>query len=155
MSTLRQSTASVYIIKENQVLLLFHQKLQKWLPAGGHVDANETSQEAAIREAKEETGLNIELCSFQDNLDINESNAISLPLPFLCLLEEIPPHKGELYHQHVDFIFIGKVISGSLKENTRESNGLKWFPLKDLKKLEGNPAFFKETLTVLNYLASI
>ncbi len=155
MSIQRQFTASVYILREEHVLLLFHQKLKKWLPAGGHVDANETCQEAAIREAKEETGFNIELCSFQKSLDIEEKNAISLPSPFLCLLEEIPSYKEIPYHQHVDFIFIGKIISGELKENPRESQGLKWFSLKDIDKLNDHLDFFKETLTVLKYLRSI
>lgn len=153
MSIKRDLVASTYVINEREVLLLFHQKLKKWLPAGGHVDPNETAQEAAIRETKEETGLDVELFSFQKNLDINEKNAISLPCPFLCLLEEIPAYKEVPYHQHFDFIFTAKVLGGVLKENPPESDGIKWFSLDNLTELEGNPSFFEETLQILNYLS--
>ena len=44
--------------------LVWHPRLECWLPAGGHVEANETAAQCGIREALEETGLDI--TRFQD-----------------------------------------------------------------------------------------
>ena len=55
----RQFTATLYIFFEGKTLLHCHPKLGKWVPPGGHLEPNETPPEAAIREAKEETGLDV------------------------------------------------------------------------------------------------
>jgi 8-oxo-dGTP pyrophosphatase MutT (NUDIX family) len=49
----RHFTTSVYILHEGKVLLLFHPKLQKWLPPGGHIEKDESPPEAAKREVME------------------------------------------------------------------------------------------------------
>lgn len=101
----RQFTATVYIFQENKVLLHLHEKLGKWLPPGGHLEANETPPEAARREAFEETGLEIDFIE-QENLKIQAYNGVSFERPFLCLLENIPAHKDKPAHQHMDFIYL-------------------------------------------------
>ena len=78
----RQFTATVYILHEFKVLLIFHRKLFKWLPPGGHVDENELPSDTAIREAREETGLEIELVSQEKCLDqLLECTQLSPPPP--------------------------------------------------------------------------
>jgi 8-oxo-dGTP pyrophosphatase MutT (NUDIX family) len=54
-------TVSVYIVRDGAVLLHHHAKTGKWLPPGGHIELDEDPNEAAIREAKEETGFDVEL----------------------------------------------------------------------------------------------
>ena len=54
-------TASILVVQDNAVLLHMHKKLHIWLPPGGHIELDEDPNQAAIREAKEETGLDIEL----------------------------------------------------------------------------------------------
>src|SRR5262249_11388560 len=102
MTMIRQFTAAVYIFEYPRVLLIHHRKFNKWLPPGGHLEPNELPSEGVCREALEETGLEIELIS-QDNVKIERWNAVSLPRPYLCLLEEIPAYGEEPAHQHVDF----------------------------------------------------
>ena len=99
---MREFTATVYILNENQVLLHFHKKLKKWLPPGGHLEKDETPPECAIREAKEETGLDIALIR-DERLWVDRWNATSFERPFLCLLENIPAYQDLPPHQHIDF----------------------------------------------------
>jgi 8-oxo-dGTP pyrophosphatase MutT (NUDIX family) len=52
-------TGSAFIVDPSMALTLVvhHRKLDKWLQPGGHCDPGETSLEAALREALEETGV--------------------------------------------------------------------------------------------------
>jgi 8-oxo-dGTP pyrophosphatase MutT (NUDIX family) len=152
----RQFVASVYIIAKERVLLIYHRKLQKWLPAGGHVDPNELPSEAAIREAFEETGMEVELLS-DEHLWVDRWNAKSFPRPFLCLLEEIPAYKEQPAHQHIDNVYIGRTIGGHEKINETETEGLRWFSWEEIQDLEDDQDIFAETKSVLqsifNYLS--
>ncbi len=53
----RDFTVAVFVVHRDRVLLHFHQKLQRWLPPGGHIEPNELPDEAALREVMEETGV--------------------------------------------------------------------------------------------------
>lgn len=147
----REFTATVYILKEQEVLLIFHKKLQKWLPPGGHIDPNETPAEAAVREAFEETGLQISLIP-QENIWIHQSNAISIERPYMCLLENIPEHNGVPQHQHMDMIYIGKPVGGKLSENLLETEGIRWFGLQQVEKLKTHVEIYAETKEVIRTL---
>src|ERR1041385_3545216 len=51
-------TASCYIVDPGGRLLLHHhRRLGRWLQMGGHVEANELTADAALREGREESGL--------------------------------------------------------------------------------------------------
>ncbi|MEY2473251.1 MAG: hypothetical protein QOK28_2580 [Actinomycetota bacterium] len=54
-------TGSAVIVGPRGVILHKHRKLGIWVQPGGHVDADESPAEAAVREASEETGLPVEL----------------------------------------------------------------------------------------------
>ncbi len=42
--------ATGYVVRDHKTLLLFHKKLQLWLPPGGHIDEGELPEEALRRE---------------------------------------------------------------------------------------------------------
>lgn len=149
----RQFTATVYILKEQQVLLIFHRKMNKWLPPGGHLDPNETPVEAARREAREETGLEINFIK-EENIWIERWNARSFERPYLCLIEEIPAYKETPPHQHVDFIYLAHPIGGTEKENHQETQGMKWFTLEDIEQLVPDEEIFVETQQVIRKIFS-
>jgi 8-oxo-dGTP pyrophosphatase MutT (NUDIX family) len=50
-------TGSAIVVGPRGTILHWHKRLGGWLQPGGHVDAGETPWEAALREAREETGL--------------------------------------------------------------------------------------------------
>ena len=58
-------TTMVYLKRNNCYLLLYRNKKEhdinqnKWIGVGGHKEANETIDECAIREVKEETGYDV------------------------------------------------------------------------------------------------
>jgi len=150
----REFTATVHIIEEGRVLLIHHRKFGKWMPPGGHIEPNETPAEAAIREAKEETGLDIVLQA-QENVWIERSNARSMPRPYMCLLEEVPPQGSRPHHQHMDMIFVGTPVGGALKQNHEETEGVRWWSLDELEKLTPDVDIFTDTILVLRHILQI
>lgn len=84
-----------------------------WNWPAGHVDAGETLQEAAVREAQEETGLKVKLVN-------------SKPL-------YVGP--GDRNTEHVVHLFEGEVIGGKLKVQTDELLNAKWFSVDKIKEL--------------------
>ena len=54
---LRHFTVAVFVVHRGCVLLHYHRKLGKWLQLGGHADGDPDVRGAALREAREESGL--------------------------------------------------------------------------------------------------
>ncbi len=52
-------TVEVFIVYKDTVLLRKHNKYRYWLSVSGHIELNEDPNHAALREVKEEVGLDI------------------------------------------------------------------------------------------------
>jgi 8-oxo-dGTP pyrophosphatase MutT (NUDIX family) len=48
-------------VNEDAVLLRYHDKYDMWATPGGHIDAGQDANEAALREVWEEVALQVEL----------------------------------------------------------------------------------------------
>jgi len=51
------ASAIVLDVASGSVLLHLHRRLDRWLQPGGHIDAQERPEDAAVRETIEETGI--------------------------------------------------------------------------------------------------
>ncbi|MDH4330223.1 MAG: NUDIX domain-containing protein [Candidatus Moranbacteria bacterium] len=118
-----------FVVFEDKVLLRYHDKYDMWLSVGGHIELDENPNEAAVREVKEEVGLDVELC---DKL-----------LPFKRKDEEyeelIPPfflkiHKISDTHRHIGMTYFAKSNSDQVIDVGREkSGGWKWMTKEDIE----------------------
>lgn len=141
---LRQFTSTCYITDGEKFLLLFHPKHKKWLPPGGHLEVNETPEEAAIREVREETGLEIEFIC-EENIWIDRPNAVSIIRPYCCLLESIPAYGDQPAHQHIDCIFVARPIGGALIDGT-------WFSLEEIDAFRSDEEIFGDSKEIIYQL---
>ena len=120
----RDFTVAVFVVHRERVLLHFHQKLQRWLPPGGHIEPNELPDEAALREVLEETGVACRLTGGTRMTYDDPLLPIQLVSPAGIQLEQIGPD-----HQHIDLIYFA---TGAPAE-PREQVG--WFGLEELDPL--------------------
>ena len=117
-------TATVYIINSNKVLLHQHKKYHTWFPVGGHVEADEFPHQAAIREAKEEAGLDIQLVKTEFAPYINTAQVERIPSPF-CIYRE----NGKDDDDFFDFIYVATADIDTPSPEEGESKVFRWFSL--------------------------
>ncbi len=110
-----------------RVLLLFHRKLQRWLPPGGHVEASEDPLRALVREVWEETGLLVRPLS--DPEGGSEPGVLPLPRPHHVQVETIDGR-----HEHVDLAYVCEIVGGEVRGNV-ESEEVRWVAEEDLRSL--------------------
>ncbi len=114
----------IFNASKDEVLLIKHKKLGVWLPPGGHIEAGEFPYEAAVREAKEETGLDIELLGSRA-FNYSGDEAATLIKPFATIYENVP-YKAEK-HIHFDMVYLATPKSGEVSLNRDESDEIGWF----------------------------
>lgn len=126
---------AAYIIHNNKVLLIHHKKLDKWLPVGGHIDENETPDQALKREIKEETNLNVKIIGKTDiPLPTVKKN---LATPFYVNVHSV----GD--HDHCCFYYVCKPLNPQELNINKELNDYKWF---SKEKLVGVPVDVKNQI---------
>jgi len=107
METTRHFTATVYLAADGATALHEHPRLGIRLPPGGHVDRGELPHEAALREAREETGLDPTLLTDHD--DVRSDTVRAIPRPRHLLLADVNVCGDAVGHQHVDHVFYATV----------------------------------------------
>lgn len=148
---IKQFTTSVVVINElsenAEVLLIHHKKFNKWMIPGGHIEEKENPIEAAIREVKEETGVDIDLISFIHKKLAVADGMWMLPPEYLYQ-QVIPPRASEAQHFHVDFTYVAIARKYSeLTVNLSETNALKWVAVSevdDLNMFDGTRIIIKD-----------
>ena len=145
----RHFTATAFVIdSQKRVLLLWHKRLSRWMPPGGHVDENETPEDAAKRECKEETDLDVEIIGEEspDLFGRNPHEGRMLKKPIAMLLENIPAsmERNEPAHQHMDFLYVARPLDETQALTLAEAEGgeLKWFTRAEIEALDETTEIF-------------
>lgn len=111
-------TASTVVVtpEADAVLLLFHQKLGRWLQPGGHVetDLDASIHAAARRELREETGL---------DPDRAEPQLLDIDIHPIPARPEMPAHE----HYDLRILFRHPTVSF-------ESSSIRWLPLSEVER---------------------
>ena len=91
-------TVAIFVVADGKVLLIHHRKLDKWLPLGGHIELDEDPEQAALREAREESGLEVELLGERPPTTEPGTRALIAPR-FLDI------HRISATHEHIGMIY--------------------------------------------------
>lgn len=126
-------TASVFVVYQNKVLLRFHDKHKIWLVPGGHVELDEVPEDAAVREVKEEVGLDVKLWTG------NTADFFTTAVTPDVYRELIPPvlmnvHKINDEHRHIDLVYFATATTDVIvePETHEKSGGCCWFTKEEL-----------------------
>lgn len=128
-------TVEVFIVYQNKVLLRKHDKYGIWLSVGGHIELHEDPNQAAYREVKEETGLEIELW---DSRKANNSDDFYNEL--------IPPismgrHQANETHEHIPMVYFARAKSDHVEATYEDdkSEECKWCSKEELETMDLRP----------------
>ena len=141
METTRHFTATTYVVHDGATALHEHARLGIHLPPGGHVDRDELPHEAALREIREETGLDAELVASES--DVTGPNTRGLPEPAHLMLHDINVHPdGSVGHQHIDHLYFARVDERAIEpagDDEADPDEWDWYTPAELRAGEFEP----------------
>ncbi len=126
-------TVEVFIVHKNRVLLRRHDKYKIWLSVGGHVELDEDPNEAAVREAREEVGLDITLYEGNRHFKYETVGNRQLIPPIALGRHNITPE-----HEHVTLIYFASSNSDAVVPE-KPGDVWKWVDREEMEAMEINP----------------
>jgi 8-oxo-dGTP pyrophosphatase MutT (NUDIX family) len=133
----KQYTSTVFILSDERprrVLLLHHKAYDKWQPPGGHRRGHENPLEAAVREVREEAGIDI--TRFMMPSRYLDDRAVALPLPRYLLEETIDARGDQPAHFHLDMVYVIEVPFQEAVNSEDEAHEIDWFTEPELDNLD-------------------
>lgn len=121
-------TVVVVVVHDSRVLLVHHRKLDRWLPLGGHINLDEDPETAALREAREESGLEVELLGERPPTTGEGTRALIAPR-FLDI------HRISDTHEHIGLIYWARPKAGELALAPDEHHDIRWVTLAEIDAL--------------------
>ncbi|MGW4694080.1 NUDIX hydrolase [Kitasatospora cineracea] len=137
---IKEFTASAFVFRADgdtyRTALVWHPRLELWLPAGGHVEVDEHAAEAALREIREETGLTAHLVP-----------GPSLPLPagfphsappapwWVVEMDACADNHTREPHRHIDHVYVATV--GDAQGAADAVHQVRWFTEQESAELQG------------------
>ena len=123
-------TASAWIVSREQrsVLLTHHRKLDRWLQLGGHADGETDLRAVALREAREESGID----HFRILPRDGDGEGVILDVD----VHVIPARGNEPRHEHHDIRFLLEASeSVPIRRQRSESKAMAWFRSETLDSI--------------------
>lgn len=121
-------TVAIFVVHDGKILVIHHRKLDKWLPLGGHIELDEDPEQAALREAREESGFEVELIGERPPTTSPGTRALIAPR-FLDI------HRINDSHEHIGMIYWARPKGGELALADGEHHAIRWCSLDDLESL--------------------
>lgn len=145
-------TVMAFIVHDGKVLLRKHDKYNLWLGVGGHVELDEDPNQAVLREAREEVGLEIEIVDDRPRPYLAEERIYDILAPRF-----MNRHRINDGHEHVDMIYFARSSSGQItQQKDEQSEACHWLSLAELEALKseisGHVYYYAEAAlkTVMN-----
>ncbi len=140
-------TVEVFIVYKNKVLLRMHDKHHIWLSVGGHIELDEDPVQAAIREVKEEVGLDIQIVGEVPSFDDDNYTYILAP-------KYIGKHRVNEHHEHIVLVYFARVDNDAIQdsESDHERSETRWVSREELRSMDLRPNVFHLANEALNEL---
>ena len=127
--------SEVFIVHKNKVLLRMHDKLKIWLSVGGHIELDEDPIEAALREVKEEVGLDIKIIGDAHGPQPGETE--NRGYTYLIPPRYLGRHPVGEGHEHIAFVYFATTDSDKISESlsSHERTETKWVTLDEIQTM--------------------
>src|SRR3989338_5319971 len=125
----------VFIVYKNKVLLRMHDKYKIWLSVGGHIELNEDPVQAAIREVKEEVGLDIKIIG--DAHGPLNGKTENRGYTYLIPPRYLGKHPVSDTHEHIAFVYFATSDTDIITESKsdHERTETKWVTMDELNSM--------------------
>ncbi len=126
-------TGSAWVVSPDRqrVLMMHHKKHDQWFQPGGHADGDSDILRVALKEAEEETGLDVAHIS------------VLHPEIFDVDIHAIPAVGGEPPHEHIDVRFLFEVDDTIPVPGNDESHQVLWVSLFELSRYNRNRSTYR------------
>jgi 8-oxo-dGTP pyrophosphatase MutT (NUDIX family) len=121
-------TVEVFVVFKDRVLLRLHDKLGFWLSVGGHIELHEDPAQAALREVREEVGLDVVLDDSHMLYRQVVDGYVELPPPvFMCRVRMSDSH------DHVTMTYFARASTDEVRPSGSDrSETWRWVTRADL-----------------------
>ena len=129
-------TASAWVVNKERtkVLMIYHNIYKSWAWTGGHADGESDLLSVAVREVKEETGV--------ENVKVLDDDIFSLEI--VCVNGHIKRGKYVSSHVHLNVTYLLEVDENeTLRIKEDENSGVKWVPIDEVE-VTSNERWVKE-----------
>lgn len=136
-------TASSWVVNKERtkVLMIYHNIYKSWAWTGGHADGESNLLETAIRELKEETGV--------EKVRVLSDDIFSLEI--VCVNGHVKRGKYVASHVHLNLTYLLEVDEKeTLRIKEDENSGVKWVNIEDIEKVSSEKWMIENVYKKLN-----